>query len=77
MERDNEGDKEVLADTTDGKGSVVKFTFPDPGDLAPPIVQVSDVKFSYHKSASKPLLRDVDFNIDMKSRVGILGMFTL
>eukprot|EP01138_Halocafeteria_seosinensis_P005701 gb/GECG01005828.1/.p1 GENE.gb/GECG01005828.1/~~gb/GECG01005828.1/.p1 ORF type:complete len:600 (+),score=102.19 gb/GECG01005828.1/:1-1800(+) len=78
LENSVQDDKEVLADTTDSLGSVVKFNFPDPGPLSPPIVAIDDVTFSYDERSQKPLLRNVNFGLDMSSRIGILGtMFTL
>jgi ABC-type multidrug transport system fused ATPase/permease subunit len=77
LENSVEDDKEVLADTTDSLGSVVKFNFPDPGPLSPPIVAIDDVTFSYNEKSQKPLLRNVNFGLDMSSRIGILGTYLL
>ncbi|KAI8518537.1 ATP-binding cassette sub- F member 1 [Branchiostoma belcheri] len=49
----------------------VKFTFPSPPELSPPILGLHSVTFGYD---NQPLLfKDVDFGIDMTSRVSIVG----
>ncbi|CAH1271350.1 ABCF1 [Branchiostoma lanceolatum] len=49
----------------------VKFTFPSPPELNPPILGLHSVTFGYD---NQPLLfKDVDFGIDMNSRVSIVG----
>ncbi|KAI5753638.1 hypothetical protein M8J77_002024 [Diaphorina citri] len=50
---------------------VVKFSFPDPPPLQPPILGLHNVTFAYE--GMKPLLVDVDFGIDLSSRVAIVG----
>ncbi|XP_070531542.1 ATP-binding cassette sub-family F member 1-like [Ptychodera flava] len=54
------------------KEYVVKFTFPDPPPLNPPILGLhSSVKFGY---PGQPLLfKSVDFGIDLSSRIAIVG----
>jgi len=47
------------------------FSFPDPGPLPPPVLQVQQVSFAYPNS---PLLyENVDFGIDLDSRVALVG----
>lgn len=53
------------------KEYVVKFTFPDPPPLNPPILGIYGVTFGY--SGQKPLFVELDFGIDMQSRVAIVG----
>uniref|UniRef100_A0AAY5F646 ATP-binding cassette sub-family F member 1 n=1 Tax=Electrophorus electricus TaxID=8005 RepID=A0AAY5F646_ELEEL len=48
------------------KEYTVKFTFPDPPPLSPPILGLHSVDFSY--DGQKPLFKRVDFGIDMESR---------
>jgi len=49
----------------------VKFTIPSPPPLNPPILGLKDVTFGY---AHQPLLfKDVNFGIDMSSRVALVG----
>lgn len=49
----------------------VKFTFPSPTPLSPPILGLHSVDFGY---PGHPLLfKDVNFGIDMSSRVAIVG----
>uniref|UniRef100_G3N927 ATP-binding cassette sub-family F member 1 n=1 Tax=Gasterosteus aculeatus aculeatus TaxID=481459 RepID=G3N927_GASAC len=49
----------------------VKFTFPNPPPLSPPILGLHCVDFGY--TAQKPLFKNVDFGIDMDSRICIVG----
>ncbi|KAK1804938.1 hypothetical protein P4O66_019309 [Electrophorus voltai] len=53
------------------KEYTVKFTFPDPPPLSPPILGLHSVDFSYE--GQKPLFKRVDFGIDMESRICIVG----
>ncbi|XP_049607253.1 ATP-binding cassette sub-family F member 1 isoform X3 [Syngnathus scovelli] len=53
------------------KEYTVKFTFPNPPPLSPPILGLHSVDFSY--DGHKPLFRNVDFGIDMESRICIVG----
>eukprot|EP00118_Oscarella_pearsei_P018337 m.187660 g.187660 ORF g.187660 m.187660 type:complete len:685 (+) comp39366_c0_seq17:539-2593(+) len=49
----------------------VKFSFPSPPDLNPPILGLYDVEFGYPE---KPLLFEkVNFGIDMSSRIAVVG----
>ncbi|KAK7415273.1 ATP-binding cassette, regulator of translational elongation [Neonectria punicea] len=49
----------------------VKFTFPEVEKLSPPIVQMSEVTFGYTKD--NILLRNVDLDVQLDSRIGIVG----
>lgn len=53
------------------KEYVVKFRFPEPPPLQPPVLGVHNVTFGY--DANKPLIKNCDFGIDMESRVAIVG----
>ncbi|XP_030003704.1 ATP-binding cassette sub-family F member 1 isoform X2 [Sphaeramia orbicularis] len=53
------------------KEYTVKFTFPDPPPLSPPILGLHSVDFGYE--GQKPLFKNVDFGIDMDSRICIVG----
>ncbi|XP_053147823.1 ATP-binding cassette sub-family F member 1 isoform X2 [Hemicordylus capensis] len=53
------------------KEYTVKFTFPNPPPLSPPILGLHGVDFSYE--SQKPLFRNLDFGIDLESRVCIVG----
>ncbi|XP_061686930.1 ATP-binding cassette sub-family F member 1 isoform X2 [Syngnathoides biaculeatus] len=53
------------------KEYTVKFTFPNPPPLSPPILGLHSVDFSYE--GQKPLFKNVDFGIDMDSRICIVG----
>ncbi|OXU18105.1 hypothetical protein TSAR_004772, partial [Trichomalopsis sarcophagae] len=50
---------------------LVKFSFPDPPPLQPPILGLHEVSFAF--PGQKPLFIDVDFGIDLSSRVAIVG----
>ncbi|XP_077446191.1 ATP-binding cassette sub-family F member 1 [Stigmatopora argus] len=53
------------------KEYTVKFTFPNPPPLSPPILGLHSVDFCY--DSQKPLFKNVDFGIDMDSRICIVG----
>ncbi|KAJ8273827.1 hypothetical protein GJAV_G00105940 [Gymnothorax javanicus] len=53
------------------KEYTVKFTFPDPPPLSPPILGLHSVDFGYE--GHKLLFKNVDFGIDMESRICIVG----
>ncbi|KAL8567045.1 ATP-binding cassette sub- F member 1 [Nucella lapillus] len=53
------------------KDYIVKFPFPSPTPLNPPILGLHSVNFAY--SGQKLLFKEVDFGIDMDSRVAIVG----
>ncbi|XP_015811267.1 ATP-binding cassette sub-family F member 1 [Nothobranchius furzeri] len=53
------------------KEYTVKFTFPNPPPLSPPILGLHSVDFGYE--GQKLLFRNVDFGIDMDSRICIVG----
>ncbi|KAJ9576446.1 hypothetical protein L9F63_006659 [Diploptera punctata] len=50
---------------------IVKFSFPDPPPLQPPILGLHNVTFAY--PGQKPLFVTCDFGIDLSSRVAIVG----
>lgn len=50
---------------------IVKFSFPEPPPLQPPILGLHNVTFSYE--GQKPLFINTDFGIDLSSRVAIVG----
>ncbi len=50
---------------------IVKFRFPDTSELQPPILGMYNVSFNYDKQA--PLFKNVEFGIDMESRIAIVG----
>ncbi|XP_055487109.1 ATP-binding cassette sub-family F member 1 isoform X1 [Leucoraja erinacea] len=49
----------------------VKFTFPNPPPLSPPILGLHAVDFAYENQ--KPIFKNLDFGIDMESRICIVG----
>ncbi|XP_018327498.1 ATP-binding cassette sub-family F member 1 [Agrilus planipennis] len=53
------------------KDYIVKFSFPDPPPLQPPILGMHNVTFAY--PGQKPLFVNTDFGIDLNSRVAIVG----
>ncbi|KAA0189465.1 hypothetical protein HAZT_HAZT007929 [Hyalella azteca] len=50
---------------------IVKFSFPEPPALQPPILGLYNVTFSYE--GHKPLFKGVDFGIDLETRIAIVG----
>ncbi len=55
----------VMADRT------VKFTFPQPEELSPPIVTINHADIGY--TAGKPILTNIHERIDMDDRIALLG----
>ncbi|XP_074654259.1 ATP-binding cassette sub-family F member 1-like [Tubulanus polymorphus] len=53
------------------KDYVVKFTFPNPPPLNPPILGAHSVNFNY--GGQPQLFKNLDFGIDMESRIAIVG----
>jgi len=53
------------------KEYLVKFRFPEPPPLQPPVLGLHNVTFAY--SGQKPLFVNTEFGIDMSSRVAIVG----
>ncbi|XP_045550766.1 ATP-binding cassette sub-family F member 1 isoform X2 [Salmo salar] len=53
------------------KEYTVKFTFPNPPSLSPPILGLHSVDFAFE--GHKPLFKNVDFGIDMETRICIVG----
>ncbi|XP_072391227.1 ATP-binding cassette sub-family F member 1 [Diabrotica undecimpunctata] len=53
------------------KDYLVKFRFPEPPPLQPPVLGLHNTRFAY--PGQKPLFVDTDFGIDMSSRVAIVG----
>lgn len=50
---------------------LMNFKFPDPGHLPPPVLAFRDVSFAYPNC--KPLYSNVDFGVDLDSRVALVG----
>lgn len=50
---------------------IVKFSFPDPPPLQPPILGLHNTSFNF--SGQKPLFINVDFGIDLSTRIAIVG----
>ncbi|CAG5122357.1 unnamed protein product [Candidula unifasciata] len=65
---DEDTKTELLAKPRD---YIVKFSFPNPAPLNPPILGVYNVTFGY--PGQNLLFKDLDFGIDMTSRVAIVG----
>lgn len=68
QKEDENGPTELLQKPKD---YLVKFSFPDPPPLQPPILGLHNVRFAYPDQ--KPLFVNVDFGIDLSSRVAIVG----
>uniref|UniRef100_A0A182U036 ATP-binding cassette sub-family F member 1 n=1 Tax=Anopheles melas TaxID=34690 RepID=A0A182U036_9DIPT len=65
---DDDGPVELLSKP---KEYIVKFSFPDPPPLQPPILGLHNCHFNFPKQ--KPLFVGADFGIDLSSRVAIVG----
>lgn len=59
----------ILAPPEEDKA--ITFKFPDPENLSPPILQLLNVSFGYNPNDL--LLKDVDLDIQMDSRIAIVG----
>lgn len=53
------------------KDYIVKFNFPDPPPLQPPILGLINTTFNFE--GHKPLFVNVDFGIDLSTRIAIVG----
>lgn len=49
----------------------IKFNFPTPEPIPPPIMKIEDGVFGY--SADKILYEDIQFGVDMDSRIAVVG----
>ncbi len=49
----------------------MNFKFPDPGHLPPPVLAFHDVSFGYPNC--EPLYADVNFGVDLESRIALVG----
>lgn len=67
-DEDEDGPTELLLKPQE---YIVKFAFPEPPPLQPPILGLYNVSFFYQ--GHKPLFKNVDFGIDMDSRIAIVG----
>lgn len=65
---DDEGPQELLERP---KEYIVKFRFPEPSQLQPPILGLHNVTFAF--PGQKPLFINAEFGIDLSSRVAIVG----
>jgi ATP-binding cassette subfamily F protein 3 len=56
--------------------AVWRFSIPNPEPLGRPIIAIDDVSFDYKtegKKVSEYILQEVNFGVDLDSRIGILG----
>ena len=68
VEENNEKAQELLVKP---KEYIVKFSFPDPPSLSPPIMGLYNVDFGH---PNQPLLfKNLEFGVDMDSRIAIVG----
>jgi len=51
----------------------IQFNFPDPGELALPILHIDDVSFAYSGKEEDMLYRDLDLSVDLDSRIALVG----
>jgi ATP-binding cassette subfamily F protein 1 len=66
---DDQNNKDLLQRPE--KDYTVAFHFPDPSELSIPIIQVDDASFGY--TPDKILFHDLNFGIDMDSRIALVG----
>ena len=50
---------------------LLKFSFPDPGHIPPPVLQVNSLCFGYPGCPS--LYTDVEFGLDLDARIALVG----
>jgi ATP-binding cassette subfamily F protein 3 len=50
---------------------VTAFVFPQPAEMAPPLIALEDIDAGYEKG--KPVLKNLNLNIDMDDRIALLG----
>lgn len=50
----------------------VKFEFPEPTELSPPLIQMQDAKFQY-PDRDDFVMQDLNLGLDMQSRIAIVG----
>jgi len=67
-EEDSTGPTELIQRPRD---YIVKFRFPEPPPLQPPVLGLHEVTFGYDRT--KPLFKRTNFGIDMDSRIAIVG----
>jgi len=74
--RDERDDEETSVATTNllaqPKDYIVKFRFPEPPPCQPPILGLHNVTFKY-PTAKDPIFVNLEFGIDMDSRIAIVG----
>ncbi len=54
-----------------GDQAPIRFTFPEPQELAPPLLTLDRVAVGYHPG--KPVLHDLDLRLDPDDRIALLG----
>ena len=52
---------------------VVKIQFPNNSHIPPPVMAFKEVSFAYDHDKSNLLLKDMEFGIDMDSRIVLVG----
>ena len=51
--------------------NTVQFNFPNPEELAPPLISIEKCSVGYEKG--KPILRNINMRMDMEDRIALLG----
>jgi ATP-binding cassette, subfamily F, member 2 len=54
------------------RDKTLSFSFPDPEQLAPPIVMVQNVSYKYSEK-DKEIYKNLDFGVDLDTRVALVG----
>ena len=71
MQKQNDDDQGPVELLEKPREYIVKFRFPETSQLQPPILGLYNVSFNY--DGQPALFKNVDFGIDMESRVAIVG----
>jgi len=56
-----------------GKEYTVELAFPNPPELAPPIVQIKNASFGYVPGEENLIFKDLELNVGNRSKIGIVG----
>ena len=52
---------------------IFRFSFPDAGDMAPPLISFSEVAFSYSGEVKDYLFKNISFGVHSNSRISLVG----
>ena len=52
---------------------MIKFEFPDPGSLPPPVLAIDNISFAYSGKEEDMLYKNLNLSVDLDSRIAIIG----